>query len=214
MFEKNKKIYIFMCSLGIIGFLLSYTITINILEKSKNGEFTFFGEAKEASSVGNKTVITKDSEIKFILNYKNSLDTVYLNDKLSQSLQVDKSKLIGLNSDEIDEIFSNFGYKVKGFTENEVVLTKNMNCYNYDKDSYFIGINGGFISIMKVDKDDKIIVAEEKIVNPKAGEEAYLQIKDIENKGNLLKSFYEGCKDYQFSNIQDAINYAQALCST
>lgn len=213
MFGKNRKFYYIFCFLGIIVFLLSYTITVGIMNVKETGSFALFGDAREASNISGE-VISGDSNLNFILKYKNSLDEVPLSDKLTQTLPVKQENLIGLDSKEVEDIFSNFGYRVDKFSNKDVVFVKEIGGFQYEKGSYFIGINNNYISVLKINDDGSTEVAKETIENPKSEEETFLQVKDIENKGNLLKTLYEGCGDYQFSNIQEAIEYAQALCST
>ncbi|MEG1254685.1 hypothetical protein [Clostridium sp.] len=214
-FKDNKKMYITVVSVGIIVFLLSYTVSISFLKNSENKGLGLFGEARQTSSLnGGDVVISEDSKIKFVLNYKNCLDTVYINEKLDQPIKVEQDKLIGINEIEAEKIFSNFGYKLDRFTKEEVIFVKDIDGYNYKEDSYFIGVKDNYIAIYKKEADGSLKVIEAKISNPKDESGSYLQVKDIENRGNLLKTFYEGHEDYQFSNIQEAIEYAQALCST
>lgn len=163
----------------------------------------------------NDVVISEKSNIEFVLNYKNSLDKVKINDKLDQTINVEKDDLIGLNQEQAEKIFSSFGYKIEKFAKENVVFVKDVEGYNYKEDSYFIGIKDENIVVYNKDSNGAIKVVEEKLLNPKDdGGQSYLKINDIENRGNLLRTFYEGHKDYQFSNIQEAMEYAQALCST
>jgi len=215
-YKKNKGLYIFIASVGMIVFLLSYTVSIAFLRSSKERGTGILGEATQASFMNmNDVVISEKSNIEFILNYKNSLDKVKINDKLDQTINVKKDDLIGLNQEQAEKIFSSFGYKIENFTKENVVFIKDVEGYNYKEDSYFIGIKDENIVIYNKDSNGAIKVVEEKLLNPKDdGGQSYLKINDIENRGNLLRTFYEGHKDYQFSNIQEAMEYAQALCST
>lgn len=215
-YKKNKGLYIFIASVGMIVFLLSYTVSIAFLRSSKERGTGILGEATQASFMNmNDVVISEKSNIEFILNYKNSLGKVKINDKLDQTINVEKDDLIGLNQEQAEKIFSSFGYKIEKFTKENVVFIKDVEGYNYKEDSYFIGIKDEDIVIYNKDSNGAIKVVEEKLLNPKDdGGQSYLKINDIENRGNLLRTFYEGHKDYQFSNIQEAMEYAQALCST
>ncbi len=215
-YEKNKGLYVFIASAGIIVFLLSYTVSIAFLRSSKDGGAGIFSQATQASFMNmNDVVISEKSNIEFILNYKNSLDKVKINDKLDQIVNVEKNDLIGLNQEQAEKIFSSFGYKIEKFTKEDVLFTKDVEGYTYKEDSYFIGIKDKDIVIYNKDSNGKISIVQEEILNPKDDSgQSYLQINDIENRGNLLRTFYEGHKDYQFSNIQEAMEYAQALCST
>lgn len=214
-YKRNKGLYIFIASVGIIVFLLSYTVSTAFLRSSKDGS-GILGEATQSSFMNmSDVVISEKSNIEFMLNYKNSLDKVKINDKLDQTIKVKKDDLIGLNQEQAEKIFSSFGYRIEKFAYEDVVFVKDVEGYNYKADSYFIGIKGENIVIYNKDSNGTIKVAEEKITNPKDEDgQLYLKINDIENRGNLLRTFYEGHKDYQFSNIQEAIEYAQALCST
>lgn len=210
-FMKSSIIFV---SLGIIVFLISYTVSISIL-RGNIGMVGFLGEAKETGNLGEKNaVINKDTDIKFILNYDNCINKVKATETLDQPINVEKDKLVGLTLKEAEKIFSSFGYKINKFSQEEVILEKNIPGFNYKNDTYFIGISGDFVVIYKKNSNEIIEVAQDKIINPKGEGNTYLQVKDIENRGNLLKTFYEGKADYQFSNIQEAIEYAQALCST
>lgn len=215
-YKKNKGLYIFIASVGMIVFLISYTVSIAFLRSSKERGTGILGEATQASFMNmNDAVISEKSNIEFILNYKNSLDKVKINDKLDQTINVKKDDLIGLNQEQAEKIFSSFGYKIEKFTKENVVFIKDVEGYNYKEDSYFIGIKDENIVIYNKDSNGAIKVVEEKLLNPKDdGGQSYFNINDIENRGNLLRTFYEGHKDYQFSNIQEAMEYAQALCST
>lgn len=216
-YKKNKGLYIFVASVGIIVFLLSYTVSIAFLRSSKDGGSGILGEAAQASFLNmNDVVISDKSNIEFMLNYKNSLDKIKVNDKLDQNInKVEKDNLIGLNQEQAEKIFSSFGYNIEKFTKEDVIFVKDIEGYDYKKDSYFIGIEDENIVIYSKDSNGTIKIVEEKILNPKDDSgQSYLKTNDIENKGNLLRTFYEGHKDYQFSNIQEAMEYAQALCST
>ncbi len=215
-YKKNKGLYIFIASVGIIVFLLSYTVSIAFLRSSKDGGAGILGEASQASFLNmNDVLISDKSNIEFMLNYKNSLGKVKINDKLDKTINVEKDNLIGLNQEQAEKIFSSFGYKVEKFTKEDIIFVKDIEGYSYKEDSYFIGIKDENIVIYNKDSNGTIKVVEEKILNPKDDSgQSYLKINDIENRGNLLRTFYEGHKDYQFSNIQEAMEYAQALCST
>jgi len=216
-YKKNKGLYIFVASVGIIVFLLSYTVSIAFLRSSKDGGAGILGEATQASFLNmNDVVISDKSNIEFMLNYKNSLNKIKVNDKLDQNInKVEKDNLIGLNQEQVEKIFSSFGYNIEKFTKEDVIFVKDIEGYDYKKDSYFIGIEDENIVIYSKDSNGTIKIVEEKILNPKDDSgQSYLKTNDIENKGNLLRTFYEGHKDYQFSNIQEAMEYAQALCST
>lgn len=214
MFGKRKKI-ILLSSIGIIVFLASYTITVGVLGDIYGGKDLFSTNSiKTNAEVKGEGLVNDTTSFKFKLKYKNSSDEVEANEKLSRLMPVDMEKLKGLNAEELNEIYLNFGYKVHKFTPEEIVLIKDMDGFNYQTDSFFIGINNNFISILKKNDNNEVEVVTEKISNPKSEEGSYISVKDIENKGNLLKTIYEGCEGYQFSNIQEAIEYAQALCST
>jgi len=216
-YKKNKGLYIFVASVGIIVFLLSYTVSIAFLRSSKDGGPGILGEATQASFLNmNDAIISDESNIEFMLNYKNSLDKIKVNNKLDQNInKVEKDNLIGLNQEQAEKIFSSFGYNIEKFTKEDVIFVKDIEGYDYKKDSYFIGIKDENIVIYSKDSNGTIKIVEEKILNPKDDSgQSYLKTNDIENKGNLLRTFYEGHKDYQFSNIQEAMEYAQALCST
>ncbi len=215
-FKKNKKLYISAVCVGIIVFLISYTVSVTSFKNSKDKEEGLLGDAAQTSFMKSNDILISDtSKIKFLLKYKNSLNSVDVSSNLEQPINVELDKLIGLNEEEAVKIFSNFGYKIERFTKEDVIFIKVIEGFNYKVDSYFIGIKDEYISIYKKELNGDIVVVEEKILNPKDyNNQSYLQVKDIEDRGNLLKSFYEGSEDYQFSNIQDAIEYAQALCST
>lgn len=212
--RKNGKLYITFICVGIIVFLISYTVSISIL-RGNDGVFGFLGEAKQTSTLAeDNRVINKDTDIKFVLNYTNCINKVEVNEALDQPINLEQDKLEGLTEKDADKIFSNFGYVIDKFSEAEVVFEKSIPGFNYSNDSYFIGISEEYVVIYKKNSNETIEIAQDKILNPKGYEDTYLQVKDIENKGNLLKTLYEGKSDYQFSNIQEAIEYAQALCST
>lgn len=213
-FKKNRKLYITFVIIGIIVFLLSYTVSVGILNGGK-GRFGFLGEARQTNAlVDSDALIQKDTDIKFLLNYTNCINKIPVNDSLDQPINVEQDKLLGLSEKEMKEIFSNFGYRVEKFSKEEVILEKDIPGFNYSNDCYFIGVNNENIVIYKKNDNGIVEIAKEHIVNPKGDEGDYLNVKDIENRGNLLKTFYEGKADYQFSDIQEAIEYAQALCST
>lgn len=212
--KKNAKLYITFVCAGIIVFLLSYTVSISIL-RGNDGVFGFLGEAKQTSTLTeDKTIISDSTDIKFVLNYSNCINEVEVSEALDQPINLEQDKLLGLTAKEADKIFSSFGYRIEKFSEEEVVFEKDIPGFNYSEDSYFIGINKDYVVVYKKNNNETIEVSRDKILNPKGDDATYLQIKDIENRGNLLKTFYEGKSDYQFSNIQEAIEYAQALCST
>ncbi|MEG2290139.1 MAG: hypothetical protein RSA29_08800 [Clostridium sp.] len=216
-FKKNKYIYMIVVSLGIIVFLISYNISISFFRDSEDGDLGLFGETRQTGSFkGSNLLISKDSNIKFMLNYKNCLDNIEFDEMLDDRIPIDggSDNLLGLNQTEAEKILSEFGYKIDRFTKEEVVFVKHIDGYNYGIGSYFVGVKGENVVIYKNEADGKLAIAENTILNPKSENGAYLKVKDIENKGNLLKTFYEGHEDYQFLNIQEAIQYAQALCST
>lgn len=212
--KKNAKSYIIFVCIGIIVFLLSYTVSIGIL-RGNDGILGFLGDAKETNAFGeDNTIINKDTEIKFVLNYGNCINKVKASENLEQPINVEQDKLLGLTEKEADKIFSNFGYTVDKFSSDEVVFEKNIPGFKYEDEFYFIGVAEDNVVIYKKNSNETIEIAQDQIINPKGDGTSYLQIKDIENRGNLLKTFYEGKADYQFSDIQEAIEYAQALCST
>lgn len=212
--KKNAKSYIIFVCIGIIVFLLSYTVSISVL-RGNDGILGFLGDAKETNALGEgSAIINKDTEVKFVLNYGNCINKVKASENLEQPINVEQDKLLGLTEKEADKIFSSFGYKVDKFSSDEVVFEKSIPGFKYENESYFIGVAEENVVIYKSNSNDTIEIAQDKIINPKGDGTSYLQIKDIENRGNLLKTFYEGKADYQFSDIQEAIEYAQALCST
>lgn len=212
--KKNAKSYIIFVCIGIIVFLLSYTVSISIL-RGNDGVLGFLGNAKHANTLAeDNAIINKNTEIKFVLNYENSINKVKASEALDQPINVEQDKLLGLTEKETEKIFSSFGYKIDKFSSDEVVFEKSIPGFSYNDDSYFIGVAEDNVVIYKKNNNDTIEIAQDKIINPKGDGTTYLQVKDIENRGNLLKTFYEGKADYQFSDIQEAIEYAQALCST
>jgi len=123
-YKKNKGLYIFIASVGIIVFLLSYTVSIAFLRSSKDGGAGILGEASQASFLNmNDVLISDKSNIEFMLNYKNSLGKVKINDKLDKTINVEKDNLIGLNQEQAEKIFSSFGYKVEKFTKEDIIRT-------------------------------------------------------------------------------------------
>lgn len=212
--KKNAKSYIIFVCIGIIVFLLSYTVSISIL-RGNDGILGFLGSAKQTNTLAeDNVIINKNTEIKFVLNYKNCINKVKASEALDQPINVEQDKLLGLTEKEAEKIFSSFGYKIDKFSSDEVVFEKNIPGFSYNDDSYFIGVAEDNVVIYKKNNNDTMEIAQDKIINPKGDGTTYLQVKDIENRGNLLKTFYEGKADYQFSDIQEAIEYAQALCST
>ena len=212
--KKNAKSYIIFVCIGIIVFLLSYTVSISIL-RGNDGILGFLGNAKQANTlVEDNVIINKNTEIKFVLNYENCINKVKASEALDQPINVEQDKLLGLTEKEAEKIFSSFGYKIDKFSSDEVLFEKSIPGFSYNEDSYFIGVAEDNVVIYKKNNNDTIEIAQDKIINPKGDGTTYLQVKDIENRGNLLKTFYEGKADYQFSDIQEAIEYAQALCST
>ncbi|HAR85055.1 MAG TPA: hypothetical protein DCR69_04930 [Clostridium sp.] len=117
-YKKNKGLYIFIASVGIIVFLLSYTVSIVFLRSSKDGGAGILGEATQASFLNmNDVLISDKSNIEFMLNYKNSLGNVKINEKLDKTLNVEKDNLIGLNQEQAEKIFSILGYKLEKCTK-------------------------------------------------------------------------------------------------
>ncbi len=212
--KKNAKSYIIFVCIGIIVFLLSYTVSISIL-RGNDGILGFLGSAKQTNTLAeDNVIINKNTEIKFVLNYENCINKVKASEALDQPINVEQDKLLGLTEKEAEKIFSSFGYKIDKFSSDEVVFEKSIPGFSYNDDSYFIGVAEDNVVIYKKNNNDTMEIAQDKIINPKGDGTTYLQVKDIENRGNLLKTFYEGKADYQFSDIQEAIEYAQALCST
>ena len=114
--KKNAKSYIIFVCIGIIVFLLSYTVSIGIL-RGNDGILGFLGDAKETNAFGeDNTIINKDTEIKFVLNYGNCINKVKASENLEQPINVEQDKLLGLTEKEADKIFSNFGYTVDKFS--------------------------------------------------------------------------------------------------
>ncbi len=213
--KKYKKNYVILTLIGIFIFVISYTFSIRIIkDKELFGESIFEKTQETLNFKMSDTVFSENTKVKFYLKYNNCLDSIEANESLDKGIRAEKNKLIGLSGQELESIFSNFGYKLDRLTKEEAVFTKNINVYDYDTDSYFIGIKGDYVVIYKKENSSSIRVVEDGVINPKSENSSRITIKDIENRGNFLKTLYEGNKDYQFSNIQDAVEYAKALCST
>lgn len=217
-FKQNKMFYIVITFLGLCIFTASYALSLSFINKGNHGDAqddSVLAESKQTSFIKESGVIvTKDTKLEFLVRYANCLDYIKADNKIDESIKVEKEKLLGLNEKQLEEIFKKFGYNLEKFTKVEAVFVKDVAGYNYSPDSYFIGIKDDNMVIYKKEKDESIRVVEGKIINLKREDNSNITLKDIEDKGNLLKSLYYGDKDYQFSNIQDAVEYAQSLCST
>jgi len=214
--KNNKFYYIGILLLGFAFFAVSYSLSINYFKGNRNtNNNEVLAEAKETSFIKESgSIVAKDTKFEFLVRYSNCLDFVNADNKVDESINVDKEKLLGLNEKDLDEIFKKFNYKLEQFTKNDAIFVKDVEGYNYAPDNYFIGIKDEKIVVYKKEKDGKIRVVEKQILNPKSENNSILTIKDIEDKGNLLKTLYFGDKDYQKSNIKDVIDLAQSLCST
>jgi len=217
-FKQNKMFYIVITFIAICLFTASYALSLSFINKGTHGDNpdeSVLAETKETSFIKeNGVIITKDTKLEFLVRYANCLDYIKADNKIDESIKIEKEKLIGLNESQLEEIFKKFGYKLQQFTKNDAIFIKEVAGYNYSPDNYFIGIKDNNMVIYKKEKDESIRVVESKIINPKREDNSNITLKDIEDKGNLLKSLYYGDKDYQFSNIQDAVEYGQSLCST
>jgi len=215
--KENKFYYIGTLLIGVLFFTISYSLSMdffkgNNLEKDDNEVYT---EAKQTSFIKESgTIVTKDTKFEFLVRYSNCLDYIKADNKIDENIKVDKEVLLGLNESQLEDIFKKFNYKLEQFTKNDAIFIKDIEGYNYSIDSYFPGIKDDKIVIYKKEKDGTIRVVEKEIINPKTGNNSVLTINDIQDRGNLLKTLYFGDKDYQKSNIQDAVDLAQSLCST
>ena len=63
-------------------------------------------------------------------------------------------------------------------------------------------------------EDGSITVEEPSIKNVRSEENKGITLDYIKDKGNLIESLYKGKKEYQFKTKEEAIQYAQALCSS
>ena len=215
--KENKFYYIGTLLIGVLFFTISYSLSMdffkgNNLEKDDNEVYT---EAKQTSFIKESgTIVTKDTKFEFLVRYSNCLDYIKADNKIDENIKVDKEVLLGLNESQLEDIFKKFNYKLEQFTKNDAIFIKDVEGYNYSIDSYFPGIKDDKIVIYKKEKDGTIRVVEKEIINPKTENNSVLTINDIQDRGNLLKTLYFGDKDYQKSNIQDAVDLAQSLCST
>lgn len=216
--NKSKLFYIVVVFLGLCIFTASYSLSINLFRGAKNiddNSADILSETKQTSFIKESgVVVTRDTKLEFLVKYANCLDFIKADNKIDETINVDKEKLLGLNESQLEEIFKKFGYNLQQFTKNDVIFIKDVPGYNYAPDTYFIGIKDENMVIYNKEKNESIRIVESKIINPKAEDNSNITLKDIEDKGNLLKTLYYGDKDYQFSNVQDAIEYAQSLCST
>lgn len=215
--KENKFYYIGTLLIGVLFFTISYSLSMdffkgNNLEKDDNEVYT---EAKQTSFIKESgTIVTKDTKFEFLVRYSNCLDYIKADNKIDENIKVDKEVLLGLNESQLEDIFKKFNYKLEQFTKNDAIFIKDIEGYNYSIDSYFPGIKDDKIVIYKKEKDGTIRVVEKEIINQKTESNSVLTINDIQDRGNLLKTLYFGDKDYQKSNIQDAVDLAQSLCST
>lgn len=215
--KENKFYYIGTLLIGVLFFTISYSLSMdffkgNNLEKDDNEVYT---EAKQTSFIKESgTIVTKDTKFEFLVRYSSCLDYIKADNKIDENIKVDKEVLLGLNESQLEDIFKKFNYKLEQFTKNDAIFIKDIEGYNYSIDSYFPGIKDDKIVIYKKEKDGTIRVVEKEIINPKTENNSVLTINDIQDRGNLLKTLYFGDKDYQKSNIQDAVDLAQSLCST
>jgi hypothetical protein len=216
--KQNKLFYIVIVFLGLCIFTTSYSLSINLFkgrEKMKDNNTDILSETRQTSYIKESgVVVTKDTKLEFLVKYANCLDYIKADNKIDETINIDKEKLLGLNESQLEEIFKKFGYNLQQFTKIDAIFIKEVPGYNYAIDTYFIGIKDNNMVIYTKEKNESIRVVEGNIVNPKTENNSSITLKDIEDKGNLLKTLYYGDKDYQFSNIQDAIEYAQSLCST
>jgi hypothetical protein len=216
--NKSKLFYIVIVFLGVCIFTVSYSLSINLFRGAKNiddNSEDILSETRQTCFIKESgVVVTRDTKLEFLVKYANCLDFIKADNKIDETINIDKEKLLGLNESQLEEIFKKFGYNLQQFTKNDVIFVKDVPGYNYATDTYFIGIKDQNMVIYNKEKNESIRIVESKIINPKAEDNSNITLKDIEDKGNLLKTLYYGDKDYQFSNVQDAIEYAQSLCST
>lgn len=195
-------------------FIFSYTVSIKIIGDKNLLGYEFLEKTKATISSGliNEPIDEK-TKIKFYIKYDNCLDVIESHEFLDRVEGKERERLIGLSEKELENIFSNFGYKLDRLTKEEVIFTKEIKGYEYINGSYFIGMKDNKLVIYKKDGEQSIRVVENEITNPRSESEAIITIEDIENKNNLLQTLYEGRKDYEFSNIQEAIDRAKSFCS-
>ncbi|HAG43470.1 MAG TPA: hypothetical protein DCL31_09140, partial [Clostridium sp.] len=80
--------------------------------------------------------------------------------------------------------------------------------------NYFIGIGENNVVIYNKKLDGNITIEEPLIKNVRSEEDKAITLDYIKDKGNLMESLYKGKKEYQFKTKEEAIEYAQALCSS
>jgi hypothetical protein len=219
--KQNKFFYIVIVFLGLCIFTASYSLSINLFKDGKSEKDhneDILSETRQTSFIKESGVIvTKDTKLEFLVKYANCLDYIKADDRIDKKIKIaieNKDNLIGLNESQLEGLVKNLGYTLQQFTKNDAIFIKEVPGFNYTVESYFIGIKDNNMVIYKKEKDESIRVVENSIINPRSENNSIIILKDIEDKGNLLETLYYGDKDYQFSNIQDAIEYAQSLCST
>lgn len=207
-FLRNKKILTYILG-GIIIFLSSYFIYTNILSKEN-----VYSLAKEASSTNSKPLkFNSKNKIEFFIKYSNCKD--FIEDiQMTEMVERDKDKLNGLKEPELEEIYKSYGYKLEKFTKDQIIFIKEIEGYNYEDNSYFIGIGENNVVIYNKKQDENIAIEEPLIKNVRSEEDKAITLDYIKDKGNLMESLYKGKKEYQFKTKEEAIEYAQALCSS
>lgn len=205
---KNKKVLIYMLS-GIIIFLSSYFVYTSIINKEN-----IYSLAKEASSTNSKSLkFNSKNKIEFFIKYNNCKDFIK-DTQMNEMVEREKDKLNGLKESELEEIYKSYGYKLEKFTKDQVIFVKEIEGYNYEADNYFIGIGENNVVIYSKGEDGSITVEEPSIKNVRSEENKGITLDYIKDKGNLIESLYKGKKEYQFKTKEEAIQYAQALCSS
>lgn len=191
--SKKKKYIICFTIVAIILFIGTYLCFIKY-NSVKNHRKSIY---ENSSSVMNKSEFKDGIKSSTKLIFK----TVYLKSgeikKEEHMVEEYDKEIIGYNKEKLNSYFLQKGYKLESFSNDEVIVMKNIDRYSPNK--YIIGIQntkkGEYMAIFRTDKDGKMYIEnKEDITNVKINMLGKDEIK-------ILK---EGSIDFQFDTKDKA----------
>ncbi|GAA0114482.1 hypothetical protein [Clostridium senegalense] len=185
-------------------FFCGYSFYINIAKNKQVDTLT-----KEVSSAN----IKDNTVVEFLIKYSNCNNFIN-DDKMMKLVEKDKDKIKDLKEGQLEEIYKGYGYKLDKHTSNKITFIKEIPGYAYESGKYFIGINENKVVIYNKKEDNNLVVVENMVPNVRSEDKRPITLENLKDKGNLIESFYEGKKEYQFDDKESALEYAKALCSS
>ncbi|MGL4730084.1 MAG: hypothetical protein ACRCW0_00690 [Clostridium sp.] len=205
--DKLKK-FKFQILSGIMAVIVlfsgGYLFYINSQNKKEVDTLT-----KEVSSKS----IKESTIVEFLIKYENCND--FINDvKMTELVEKDKKKIKDLKEAQLEEIYKGYGYKLEKRTADRITFVKEVPGYAYESGKYFVGIGGEKVVIYNKKQDGNTVIVESMVPNVRSEDQRPITLENLKDKGNLIDSFYEGKKEYEFNSKEEALEYAKALCSS